>query len=346
MKSIKKIALTVAFASIMSFTVSNAQGLYVNNYKVKDASNVILNNERTYITTKDFASAIGASHTYDSKTKSSTIKTDTNTYVFTSENKNVLVNGENKKISLVPYIVNNHLVIPVSVLKEFEGAKLYWNYKTKDLLINSEQQSISQQIKYNSKTDTAKLKKIIGKDSENYTFTYAITDTIKNEKYMTDGVYFIFKASEKTSGNKKVNGFFYMNVYSNDVYFYPIEASKKSDIKKYSNGKIINNYNANGKTNTAQLVATTRMVSDVKSSDNSLEKFTYIKVDTINKNYINALPKGNYYYYEASKKENNKLKPHFQIAQNTNTLEIFLFLKSDKGVNVIRLADKKIIKTI
>ena len=102
----------------------------------------------------------------------------------------------------------------------------------------------------------------------------------------------------------------------------------------------------NGKNATTQLIATTKMISDVKASDTSLGSFTYTRKTSIDKKYEKELPSGNYYYYQASKSVNGKLKPQFEVAQNSKTLEVYLFLKSGKGVSIIKLPDKTIVKTI
>ena len=238
------------------------------------------------------------------------------------------------------------MMVPLAMLKEAMKVNLYWNYKTQNLFINSEEKNMKDKPKFELKKTPEILKKSMGEDANKYKFTYALMEDVKNEKFMVDGTYFVFRSNEKGVEANKINGFFYMNIYTNDVYFYSVDARGQRDVVKYSGGKEVSDYVVNGKNATTQLIATTKMISDVKASDTSLGSFTYTRKSTIDKKYEKELPAGEYYYYQASKSVNGKLKPQFEVAQNSKTLEVYLFLKNDKGVNIIKLPDKTIVKTI
>ncbi|MGP1488236.1 MAG: copper amine oxidase N-terminal domain-containing protein [Peptoanaerobacter stomatis] len=346
MKFLNKIIFSFLLLLLFNISFSDAEGIYINNNKIQNSTPVLIQNDKAFIAAGDLSVAIGGSISWNKDSKTATIKTDTLKIEFTNGSNIVKLNDNKVSIELKPVLKNGKLMIPATVLRDFLNFKISWNYKTKNFLINSDEKSIVNTIKFSQKNDTAKLEKTIGSDSEKFSFTYALTDDVKNEKYLVDGKYFIFKAGEKGNVTKGLNGYFYMNVYTFDVYYYPLDSTNDGNgIKKYSNGKEVSDFNKNGRNTIHSLIATTHMINDIKESDNSLANFTYTRKDNINKEYLKHIPKATYYYYQASKKENNALKPQFEIAQNASTLDVYIFLKKENGVNIVQLPDK-LIKTI
>lgn len=346
MRFLKKIVMSLVIAMIPLTFASADKSIYMNNYKIKDSTPVVIKDERSYIYAKDLSVALGGIYDYDSKTKTATITTDKTVYGFENGSNLISVDGAKRATTFRPFVQNGKMMVPLAMIKDVTDLKLYWNYKTQNLFINSEEKNMKDTPKFELKNTTETLKKSMGEDADKYKFTYAITEDVKNEKFMVDGTYFVFRSNERGVEANKIKGFFYLNIYTNDVYFYPVDAKGKKDIVKYSAGKEISDYVVNGRNATTQLIATTKMISDIKASDTSLGTFTYTRKSSIDKKYEKELPEGNYYYYQASKSVNGKLKPQFEVAQNYKTLEVYLFLKSDKGVNIIKLPDKTVVKTI
>ncbi|EJP21472.1 copper amine oxidase N-terminal domain protein [Peptostreptococcaceae bacterium AS15] len=346
MRFLKKIVMSMIIAMIPLTFASADKSIYMNNYKIKDTTLVAIKDERSYIYAKDLSVALGGVYNYDSKKKTATITTDKVEYGFENGSNLISVNGAKRSTAFRPYVEKGKMMVPLAMLKEVMKVNLYWNYKTENLFINSEEKVAKDKPKYELKKTTEILKKTMGEEANKYKFTYALTEDVKNEKFMVDGTYYVFRSNEKGVESNKVNGFFYLNIYTNDIYFYPVDARGKKDVIKYSGGKEVSDYVVNGKNATTQLIATTNMISDVKASDTSLGSFTYTRKTSIDKKYEKELPSGNYYYYQASKSVNGKLKPQFEVAQNSKTLEVYLFLKSGKGVSIIKLPDKTIVKTI
>lgn len=346
MKFFNKIIFSFLLVFLFNISFSNAEGIYVNNNKIQNTTPILIQNDKAFISVGDLSVAVGGSISWNKNEKIATVKTDDLKIEFMNGSNTVKLNDSKVSIELKSVLKDGKLMVPATVLRDFFNLKISWNYKTKNFLINSDEKSIVNTIKFSQKNDTAKLEKSIGSDSEKFSFTYALTDDAKNEKYLADGKYFIFKAGEKGNITKGLNGYFYMNVYTFDVYYYPLDAANDgSGIKKYSNGKEISDFNKNGRNTIHSLIATTHMINDIKESDNSLANFVYTRKDNINKEYLNHIPKATYYYYQASKKENNILKPQFEIAQNASTLDVYIFLKKENGVNIVQLPDK-LIKTI
>lgn len=348
MKKINRIIISFIFILIIGISYSYADdGIYINNYKIPKSTPISIKNDKAFISTNDLATILGGTVTWDNKTKSATIKTDTTSFQFTNNSDVAKLNGDNIKIELKPFIEKGKLMVPATVIRDFYNYKISWNYKTRNFLINSDEKSLKDKPVYSSKTIMPIIEKTVGEDFNSFNFTYALTDEIKNEKYLPNGTYFIFKANEKGNVTKTLNGFFYMNAYTNEIFYYPLETKDTlSNMKKYSNGAIIENFNINKKNNIHSLVATTKMINSIKQTDNALSQYSYSMIDKINSEYLKHIPKATYYYYQASKKENDKLKPQFEIAQNANTLEVYLFLKKENGINIVKLPDYKLIKTI
>jgi copper amine oxidase domain protein len=346
MRFLKKIVMSLIISLIPLTFASADKSIYMNNYKIKDTTPIVIKDERSYIYAKDLSVALGGIYNYNSKKKTATITTDKVEYGFENGSNLISINGAKRSTDFRPYVENGKMMVPLAMLKEVINVRLYWNYKTQNLFINSEEKNMKDKPKFELKKTPEILKKTMGEDANKYKFTYALMEDVKNEKFMVDGTYFVFRSNEKGIEANKINGFFYLNIYTNDVYFYPVDARGKKDIVKYSGGKEVSDYVANGKNATTQLIATTKMISDIKTSDTSLGNFTYTRKTAIDKKYEKELPAGEYYYYQASKSVNGKLKPQFEVAQNSKTLEVYLFLKNDKGVNIIKLPDKTIVKTI
>lgn len=348
MKIFKNSILSITFMILISLSASYADnGIYVNNQKISKSTPIIIQNDKSFISSYDLAVALGASSTWDDKTKTATITTDKVKFEFTNASDMIKINGSKVKIELKPFIKDGKLMIPTTVIRDYYNKKISWNHKTKNFLINSNATALKDKPVFSAKNTMPLIQKTMGEDYNLFNLTHVLTDEIVNEKFLPNGTYHIFKANERGNITKTVNGYFYMNIYTDEVYYYPLDTEDiSSNMKKYSGGNSVEKINFNGKNNTHSLIATTKMMNSIKQSDNSLSGFSYNKKDKITKDYLTHLPEANYYYYQASKKENNEVKPQFEIAQNSNTLEAYLFLKKENGINIVKLPEYQLIKTI
>ena len=204
--------------SLIPLTFASAdKSIYMNNYKIKDTTPIVIKDERSYIYAKDLSVAFGGVYKYDSKKKTATITTDKVEYGFQDGSNLISINGAKRSTAFRPYVENGKMMVPLAMLKEAMKVNLYWNYKTQNLFINSEEKNMKDKPKFELKKTPEILKKTMGEDANKYKFTYALMEDVKNEKFMVDGTYFVFRSNEKGVEANKINGFFYMNIYTNDV---------------------------------------------------------------------------------------------------------------------------------
>ena len=119
-------------------------------------------------------------------------------------------------------LINNKLFVPANILSKYMGYSLSFDKSKNNLLINSTATNLMDKPDFSKISLLPVLEKSMGKETYNqFKYTFVTTDEPKGEKYLTNGKYAIFTAHEKGYEPNKLNGFFYLNIYTNDVYFYP-----------------------------------------------------------------------------------------------------------------------------
>ena len=136
MKFLNKIIFSFLLLLLFNISFSDAEGIYINNNKIQNSTPVLIQNDKAFIAAGDLSVAIGGSISWNKDSKTATIKTDTLKIEFTNGSNIVKLNDNKVSIELKPVLKNGKLMIPATVLRDFLNFKIYWNYKTKNFLIN------------------------------------------------------------------------------------------------------------------------------------------------------------------------------------------------------------------
>ena len=146
--------------SLIPLTFASAnKSIYMNNYKIKDTTPIVIKDERSYIYAKDLSVALGGIYNYNSKKKTATITTDKVEYGFENGSNLISINGAKRSTDFRPYVENGKMMVPLAMLKEVINVRLYWNYKTQNLFINSEEKNMKDKPKFELKKTPEILKK-------------------------------------------------------------------------------------------------------------------------------------------------------------------------------------------
>lgn len=355
MKFLTKYLFLAIAIFTFSFNLAFAENInvYVNNYKYTSEQPVKIINGVSYVALSDFANITGAVTSWEAATKTATLTYEeklsafnNNSLSFSDTYPGILVNGINISTNNPTKLINNKLFVPANILSKYMGYSLSFDKSKNNLLINSTATNLMDKPDFSKISLLPVLEKSMGKETYNqFKYTFVTADEPKGEKYLTNGKYAIFTAHEKGYEPNKLNGFFYLNIYTNDVYFYPASSEHEELAKKYNNGIKYEDFHKNGGKNTVFLVATARMLDMISLSDSSLSDFSYVGIDKLTVDYTNHLPKGEYYFYKATKKSDGK-DSNFEVAQNKSTLDVFLFLRKKDGVNIVKLPDMKILEVV
>jgi len=89
------------------------------------------NSNLTFVEAKPLAAQLGATYTFDSKTKSATIKKGSTSIKLTLDSKAAYVNGVKQLLAAAPYSVKGYVIVPAEfVVKKF-GGSVAWDGKSK-----------------------------------------------------------------------------------------------------------------------------------------------------------------------------------------------------------------------
>lgn len=343
MKKISKII--IIFTIIMSFSnisfANKNSNIYMNNYKIMDKeSEIEIIKGISYISIKDIAKMTVSDVKFDEKEGSATISNDDVELTFFKNSKNLIWNGQNTILNFEPIVKDSDYLVQARVLPTYYGMKINWDGKNKTLFVNSDVDKLNKDNSFISEDVMPHIKEKVGDEFyEKIGFTYAGTEIIKENKYLPNGQYFIFTAYRKAYPDDIVNGFFYYNIFVDELFLYSLNGNNEIPT--------VSKYNDNGKEEVikikknglySSLVANAKFLEKVKSND-KINKYEFLPISKIGNDYKKILDsKKNYYFYKAyvhEKNEDEKLK--FYLAQDSDTLEIYMFLKDDDKINVIEL---------
>lgn len=334
--------------------VNDETKVYVNNYKHENVSKLINVSGCNYIGAADFANILGAVISWDNKTKTATLTFEENVNAFDADMVS-FVKGERfirvkgSKITLKNEIImqDGRLYLPINIMPSYFETDVKYDLDKNAVLIKSEANKLVDEPDFSKINLLPQLEKAIGSDTYKLlTFSYAATEDVKNEKFLTSGKYVVFTAYEKGYITNKLHGFFYLNIYNNYAYFYPAQQKDERLMKRYADGKMYKFFQKNNGKSTAFLVAATRLMSTISSADEkNLSKYSYVGIDKPSKDYSGNLPEGEYYYYKATGKSSQD-DSGFELAQNKNNMDVYLFLKKENGINIVKLPDLKLIEVV
>ncbi len=128
MKKICSIILCMLL--LLPATVCNAEqaiSVELDNVPIEFDQEPIIMNSRTMVPVRAIFEAMGASVTWDEKTKTVTSSLDDVTVMMVINNPVMFVNAEMKTIDAPPVIVNSRTLVPVRAVSESFGCTVEWN---------------------------------------------------------------------------------------------------------------------------------------------------------------------------------------------------------------------------
>ena len=124
--NIAKVSIENGIVNIFDYTDTQKIKVMLNGDKLSMDSLPVVKNGRTLVPLRDIAEAMGATISWDSRTKRITLeKDDTIMHMFVDKKKAYL-NGQEKSLDVVPQIINNKTYVPVRFISENLNAKVNW----------------------------------------------------------------------------------------------------------------------------------------------------------------------------------------------------------------------------
>lgn len=335
------------FALMLVIVLLPAAPSYANKIFYSDKIVAVMDKEpvaingKAYISAADVAAVLGTTAVWDGQDKSVNITTPEINITFLTSSNEVLLFGQKIKMSRKIVSKDGKVMLPVTVFPEYFSKKVVWD-KDHNLLIDSNPEKLIRKTEYKAEEIQPKIKQIVGDELYNLlNFEYLSKIRTKGEKFLTDGEYYVFKAYKKIYPDYIVNGFYFYNVLTDDIYFYPMSENAPAAVTRYfPDGKSVKVSEKKGAL-TNEYVANAKLIAAIDRSGKDISKYSYEKVNAILDENKKLLPKNqNYYYYRAfSKDEKNKdkKKAEFDVAQNAVTLETYIFLKDKDKTNIIKL---------
>lgn len=340
----KKIVLFLAMVLFLLKgidSVEASQIYYKNKPIVNNLQVEVGGNGNTYISAVDLAKVLGARAVYNDKDRTLELNSIYSKAKFYLDKDKADFDNQTLKIDQKVTMINNRVVLPIELVSSNFGYDIKYLKDEKKLLIDSDAEKLKKNNNYDKEEVQKGIKEVMGeKIYKELAFDYLQTQTIEKEKYLTDGQYHIFKSYKRVYRDSVVNGFYFYNILTKDMYLYSlgdVDASKKV-IRYYPNGK--KEYVEPIKTNiTNEFMANVSFVTTVNNAKNIFLKYQFEKTKDISKQNENVLPKDKqFYYYRAySKTDKGKKKSEFDIVQDKVTLEVYIFLKDKEKINVVKV---------
>ena len=140
MKNFGKLFITVGAAALMSVSVYAGENvesrIFVNGEEIYDAS-AITSEGYTMIPLRFIAEKLGCTVSWDSDTKTATIKDGTTVVKFTEGVKTMIVDDRIKDIPVAPVIEDDYAYVPLRALSDGLDIDVTWNEMTKTVSVYS-----------------------------------------------------------------------------------------------------------------------------------------------------------------------------------------------------------------
>lgn len=170
MKNFGKLFITVGAAALMSVSVYAGENvesrIFVNGEEIYDAS-AITSEGYTMIPLRFIAEKLGCTVSWDSDTKTATIKDGGTVVKFTEGVKTMIVDDRIKDIPVAPVIEDDYAYVPLRALSDGLDIDVTWNEMTKTVSVYS---AAAARADYNndySEAPEAALKTVYMKSDEN-----------------------------------------------------------------------------------------------------------------------------------------------------------------------------------
>ena len=173
----KKLILTLVFLFVLGtfFVPTSAKAefftpvcLTVNGEYVKTSNHAYLKNETTMVSLRDLGEIFAADISWNGKTSTATVKTDTKTISVEKNKAFATVNGKSIKLDASAVIVNDRVYVPLRFLAETLGTKVTWDSATICANLASTKASVPSHLKGNApftKDELYWLSKIVSAES-------------------------------------------------------------------------------------------------------------------------------------------------------------------------------------
>lgn len=338
MKKIIKILIASLF--LISFcSISFAQDIYVNNYRVTDLEKELkVENGVTYITLEDLARITSSEIDLDEDNKATIYNNDVEVVFFKDSNK-ILLDGQKMTIPNKVIVSDEHFMVPVRMLSFVYNMKLEREKDMDSILVNSDKEKINKDNKFDQEKVLPKIKEKVGEDFFNkIVFNYSGEEIIKDDKYLPPGQYFIFTAFRKAYHDDIVNGYFYFNMFTSDLYLYSLKSKDEMpSCEKYFPNFEKGTIREKESGFYPPLVANAKLLEKIKTND-TICKYKFKPASEIDENYREFLEKDrSYYFYKAYQVENDKEVFKFYLSQDKDSLKIRMFLKDNGKVNIVEI---------
>ena len=140
MKNFGKLFITVGAAALMSVSVYAGENIesriFVNGEEIYDAS-AITSEGYTMIPLRFIAEKLGCTVSWDSDTKTATIKDGATVVKFTEGVKTMIVDDRIKDIPVAPVIEDDYAYVPLRALSDGLDIDVTWNEMTKTVSVYS-----------------------------------------------------------------------------------------------------------------------------------------------------------------------------------------------------------------
>lgn len=173
----KKLILTLVFLFVFGafFVPTQAKAefstpvcLTVNGEYVKTSNHAYLKNGTTMVSLRDLGEIFAADISWNGKTSTATVKTDTKTISVEKNKAFATVNGKSIKLDASAVIVNDRVYVPLRFLAETLGTKVTWDSQTICANLTSGGASVPAHLKGNApytKDELYWLSKIVSAES-------------------------------------------------------------------------------------------------------------------------------------------------------------------------------------
>lgn len=319
-------------------TQQKTQIYFENKPLVNKHREVKISGGKAYLSAEDLASICATRAKYDDN-GNVTIETDDFKVKLLGETSSFERYGQ--KMSLgAPLIKDGDVMfIPVIFLISNLGMEVSWDEGKKYLLINSDEEDLKKDNSYEKDDIQPKIKTIVGEEIySKLAFDYVETDIAKNDKYLPDGEYFVFKSYRRAYPDDLVKGFYFYNILTNDFYCYSLGETNGTEVVKYEDSGNMKAVEPLDGGSIVAIIANAKFLEKVNSANETISSYNMQRVDKIGDDNKKLLPKDReFYFYQAySLDKDGKKKTEFELAQDKNSLDVYAFLKGKEKTNIIK----------
>lgn len=137
----KIIALTLALCSLAVPVIADeGVNVVVNNKEIEMKGTIVDN--RTLVPVRGIFEGVGFDVSYDSASKTATLKNDNDTIIITQGKDSFTINNKEVTPDVPQQIINDRFMLPLRAVGEAIGAEVNWNSDTKTASLNTEKKVV------------------------------------------------------------------------------------------------------------------------------------------------------------------------------------------------------------